>query len=380
MISGSMTSDSTTDAATAMLTIDVGAIVANYRLIADRLGTASAAAVVKADAYGLGLEQVAEPLWRSGCREYFVARLSEGVALRELLPDATVHVFDGVTPGSADQFVQHRLVPVINSLPQLERWRAEAGRLATPLPTVIHVDTGMLRLGLDEDEYAALVDRPELLDGLTVTTVASHLASADEAASEQPEQQLERFRRVRRGLPMGRASLANSAGVFRHSDFHFDLARPGYALYGGHPQPDRGPNPMHPVVTLEAPVLQVRRGQPGETVGYGAGHRLDRPSVLATIGVGYADGFLRSGSGRGSMAVGEHRAPVVGRISMDLVTIDITELPADLVTEGTWVEVIGPQRTIDEVAADAGTIGYEILTSLGARYRRQYVGSTADEA
>ncbi len=369
-----------TNVPTARLTIDVDAVAANHRLVAGRVGAATVAAVVKADAYGLGLARIAASLWRSGCREYFVARPAEGVALRELLPDATIHVFDGVTPGSAGDYVRHRLVPVINSLSQLERWRTEAGRLDTTLPTVIHVDTGMLRLGLDDDEFATLAERPELLDGLTVTGVASHLAAADEATSRQPEHQLERFQRVRRALPMGRASLANSAGIFRHPDFHFDLVRPGYALYGGHPEPGAGPNPMRPVVTVEAPVLQVRRGRPGEAVGYGASHRLDRPSVLATIGVGYADGFLRSGSGRGSVAVGEHHAPIVGRISMDLVTIDITELPSGLVEEGTWVEVIGPRRTIDEVAADAGTIGYEMLTSLGARYRRRYVGSTIDEA
>lgn len=368
-------------APTALLTIDVDAVVANHGLIADRVGPgATAAAVVKADAYGLGLARVAGPLWRSGCREYFVARLDEGLALRDLLPEATIHVFDGVTPGSAAEFARHDLVPVINSLTQLERWRSEAERLGVTLATVIHVDTGMLRLGLADDEFTTLVERPGLLDGLTVTTVASHLASADEADSEQPERQLERFSQVRKALPVGRASLANSAGVFRHPDYHFDLVRPGYALYGGHPQPDAGPNPMQPVVSLDAPVLQVRRGEPGETVGYGASHTLDRPSVLATIGVGYADGFLRAGSGRSAVAVGGHLAPILGRISMDLITVDVTDLPGDAVEEGTWVEVIGPNRTIDEVAADAGTIGYEILTALGARYRRRYVDSSLDES
>ncbi|MDH3300584.1 MAG: alanine racemase [Acidimicrobiia bacterium] len=369
-----------TESSTAKLTIDVDAVVANHRLIADRVGpNATAAAVVKADAYGLGVARIARRLWRSGCREFFVARLDEGLALREQLSEATIHVFDGVTPGSAAEFARSDLVPVINSLPQLERWRSEAKRLGDTLPTVIHVDTGMLRLGLDNGEFTRLVERPELLDGLTVTTVASHVASADEADSEQPEQQLERFTWVRKGLPMGRASLANSAGVFRHADYHFDLVRPGYALYGGHPQPDTGPNPMQPVVTLDAPVLQLRRGEAGETVGYGASHTLDRPSLLATIGIGYADGFLRAGSGRGAVAIGEHLAPILGRISMDLITVDVTDLPADSVGEGAWVEVIGPHRPIDDVAADAGTIGYEILTALGGRYRRRYVDSSLDE-
>ena len=367
-----------TPTSTARLTVDVDAIVANYALVAERMAPGEAAAVVKADAYGLGLDVIAGPLWRSGCRRFFVARVGEGVDLRRRLPDATIHVFDGVTGGSKADFVEHRLVPVVNSLPQLERWRTEAHRIGNALPTVVHVDTGMLRLGMDDAELAELTARPELLDGLTITGVASHLASADEAASEQPERQLERFRAVRRALPMGWASLANSAGIFRHTDFHFDLARPGYALYGGHPRPDTGLNPMRPVVTLEAPILQVRRGDVGETVGYGATHRLDRPSRLATIAVGYADGFLRAGSDRGAVVVAGHRAPIVGRISMDLTTVDVTDLPPDHVREGTYVEVIGPGRPIDEVAADAGTIGYEILTSLGSRYRRNHVGECLD--
>lgn len=376
-----MTEIPTTASQTATLTIDVDAIVANHGLIAERVGPgATAAAVVKADAYGLGLARIAGPLWRSGCREYFVARLDEGIVLREWLQEATIHVFDGVTSGTAREFAEYGLIPVVNSLPQIERWQAEARRLGQALPTVIHVDTGMLRLGLDDDEFTTLLDRPDLLNGLDVTIVASHLASADEAVSEQPEHQLRRFALLRKALPMGRASLANSAGVFRHADFHFDLVRPGYALYGGHPQPETGPNPMRPVVTLGAPVLQLRRGERGETVGYGASHRLERPSLLATVAIGYADGFLRSGSGRGAVAIGGHRAPIVGRISMDLITVDVTDLPRGLVTEGTRVEVIGRHRPIDEVAADAGTIGYEILTSLGARYRRHYAGSSLDES
>ena len=366
----------TTPAAT--LTIDVDAVVANHRIVADRVAPSTTAAVVKADAYGLGLQHLAAPLRRSGCREFFVARLEEGIELRDLLDDAVIHVFDGVTPGSAPDLVRHDLVPVVNSLAQLERWRTEATRLDRALPTVLHVDTGMLRLGIDDGELATLVDRPDLLDGLNVTTVASHLASADEAAGDQSERQLQRFRTARKLLPMGRASLANSAGVFRHPDFHFDLARPGYALYGGHPQPDRGPNPMRPVVTLEAPVLQVRPGVPGETVGYGATHVVDRPSLLATIGLGYADGFLRSGSGRGRLVIAGRDVPIVGRISMDLTTIDVTDLPDGAVREGDRVEVIGATRTIDDVAADAGTIGYEVLTSLGRRYRRRYRGSAPE--
>ncbi len=369
----------TIETSAARLTIDVDAIVANHRLVSQHVGpSVTASAVVKADAYGLGLDRIAGALWRSGCRDYFVARVDEAVALRTWLPEATIHVFDGVASGTAAEIAGQRLIPVINSLPQLARWRRQASVAGSALPTVVHVDTGMSRLGLDEAEFAGLVERPDLLDGLTVTMVASHLASADEAASGQAERQLKRFRQVRTLLPVGRASLANSAGVFRHRDFHFDQVRPGYALYGGHPQPDRGPNPMHPVVTLEAPVLQVRRAAVGDTVGYGASHRIERPSLLATVAVGYADGFLRSASGRGAVVIEGRLAPIVGRVSMDVITVDVTDHPDGAVSEGTWVEVIGRHRPIDDVAADAQTIGYEILTALGARYRRRYVGSSLD--
>lgn len=359
-----------------MLTVDLTALADNYRELCRVAGSSEVAGVVKADAYGLGLAPVVTTLRQSGCRVFFVAKLDEGLALRAQLPDVDVHVFDGLTPGGEDEFVAHRLIPVINSLDQLQRWQrvATASGGSDPLPTVVHVDTGMLRLGLTLADAATLAEEPHRREGLDVQMVMSHLASADEPGSDQSERQLSAFRNVRAMVPHGRASLANSAGVYRSPAFHFDLVRPGYALYGGHPQPHQGHgNPMKPVVTIEAPVLQIRSAQPGETVGYGASHRFDQPARLATIGVGYADGFLRSGSNRGAFVLDGQSLPVVGRVSMDLVTVDITACGCDI-EEGAMVEVIGPDRTIDAVAAAAGTIGYEVLTSLGNRYRRRYLG------
>lgn len=357
----------------ARLVIDVDAVVANYSILRHQLGGAECAAVVKADCYGLGQSPIVDRLWQADCRHFFVARVEEGIALRGLLSEAAIYVFDGVPNGVEGDLVRHRLTPVLNSLSQVDRWRHHSLQGQRPLPAVLHADTGMLRLGLTPSEVKALDQDPDRLVGIDVELVMSHLATADEGPSPQSDRQLARFDGIRRRLPMGRASLANSAGVFRGPRFHFDVARPGYALYGGHPAPGDGPNPMQPVVRLEAPILQVRSADAAETVGYGATFTVAEPMTLATLGIGYADGFLRSGSNRGSVVIGGYPAPIVGRISMDLTTVDVSGVPEHLAVEGGWAEVIGSHRTIDMVADDAGTIGYEILTSLGSRYRRRYL-------
>ncbi len=365
---------------TPTLIVDLANLVANYRRIRAELSTRSeAAAVVKADCFGLGLGPVVEALSGAGCRTFFVARLDEALAVRALVPEARVVVFDGVLPGQEADLVAHDIVPVVNTLGQLDRWQRWVERQRQPLATALHVDTGMTRLGLDRDEWSRLSTDPHLLEGLRLELVLSHLASADEADTEQNELQLKRFLAVRRSLPDVPASLANSAGVFLGPDYHFDLVRPGFALYGGHPQPERlVANPMLPVVTLEAPIVQIRRAEPGDTVGYGASHRVDRASVIATVGLGYADGFLRSASNRSSVVIAGASAPIVGRVSMDLITVDVTDLEPSTLYEGAPVEVIGPSRTVDAVAADAGTIGYEVLTSLGHRFARRYRPATPE--
>ncbi len=355
-------------------TIDLAAIAANYRRVLDELAGVPAAGVVKADGYGLGASPVGQTLWDEGCRRFFVARVDEGIELRATLPDAEINVFDGLLPGTESELIENNLVPVLNSLDQIGRWRTAATESGRPLPASIHLDSGMCRLGLPPAEAAVLAAEQTRLDRFEIRLVISHLASADDANSSQSEEQLDFFRRFRTALPLGTASLANSAGVFRGDRFHLGLARPGIALYGGSPFGDLSrPNPMVSAVTVEAPVVQVRSVEPGQTVGYGASYHVDRPGRLATVPVGYADGFLRSASGTGQVAVGGKLVPIVGRVSMDLITIDVTGIEERLIVPGSPVELIGPNCPIDHVAERAGTISYEVLTSLGRRYERRYL-------
>lgn len=352
------------------LTVRLDAVAANYHHVGATAQGAAVGAAVKADAYGLGLAPVATRLWQEGCRQFFVANVDEGIELRSLLPDAAIGVFNGAMAGTEDELVAHDLVPLVISGEQLDRWRAVAERHRIPLPVGLHVDTGMNRTGMSAADVDALTSNPTALDGLSVRHVLSHLASADEPGSPQPEAQLVRFRDARSRLPGGVASLANSAGVFRHPDFHFDLVRPGIALYGGSPV-SGGPSPMRQTVVLEAPILQLRDVNPGDRVGYGATYEVSTPERHAVVPVGYADGYLRSASNRGVVSVGGEARPIVGRVSMDLIVIDVTGLA---VGEGDLVELIGDHCPIDDVAAAAGTISYEILTSIGSRYERVYEG------
>ena len=360
----------------AVLTVDLAALQANYRLISSRLTSgATASAVVKADAYGIGIGPAATALWAAGARDFFVAHADEGVTLRRHLADARIHVLNGAHAGAEDAFREHGLIPALNCLDDATRWRAFCAKAGQPLPCVLHVDTGMCRLGLDRREYARVAADPSLLDGLDIQTVMSHLASADEDSPQNAEQ-LALFRDARARLPMGRASFANSSGVFLGPDYHFDLARPGVALYGVNPTPGC-PNPMAQVVRLKAKILQVRDVDSTETVGYGATHRIAGPSRIATLPVGYADGYLRSLGNRATAYIGDYEAPLVGRVSMDLITIDVTTVPEAQCRPGMTVDLIGPRHTVDDLAAQAGTIGYEILTSLGRRYHRVYAGGAA---
>lgn len=360
------------DRAGAVLTVDLGAIVRNWRALGERLKPgASCAAVVKADAYGLGMADVAPALAAAGCRRFFVAQLDEGIALRGLLPAAEIAVLGGVLPGTVGEFRAHRLAPVLNDLGQLESWRIGGGGE----PAILHVDTGMSRLGLSPGELATLAGERHRLDGVRLAAVMSHLACADEENALNREQ-LERFRRALAALPPAPASFANSAGIFLGPEFHFDIARPGIALYGGNPLPGH-PNPMLQVVRLQGKILQVREIDRGETVGYGATHTATRPTRIATVGVGYADGWLRALGNRGGAVVAGRQVPLVGRVSMDLITLDVTGIEPALARPGSFVDLLGDGRTVDEVAAEAGTIAYEILTSLGHRYHRVHLAAPA---
>lgn len=354
----------------AVLTIDLGAVVANWRRLRDRVAPAACAAVVKADAYGLGAARVAPVLAAAGCRHFFVAQIDEALALRPLLPiTAEIAVLGGLLPGTEPLFRAHRLIPVLNHLGEIARWQAFAGTRDRALPALIHLDTGMNRLGLGPGEVDILAASPGRLKGIDVRYWMSHLACADEAGHPMTPAQRDRFGAARARLPAAGACLANSSGIFRGAEYHGDLVRPGCALYGVNPTPEAD-NPMLPTVRLHGRVLQVRAVDSPQTVGYGATHRMDGRGRIATIAVGYADGYLRSLSARGHVFLDGMAAPVVGRVSMDLITADVTGLPEAAVRPGMLAELIGPHRPVDDVAREAGTIGYEILTGLGPRYHR----------
>jgi len=351
--------------------IDLGALAANWQMLRDRSQGATCAGMVKANAYGLGVRRVAPALWKAGCRNFFTANMDGAVMLRALVPKARVHVLNGLFEGGEDDMAANGVIPVLNDLGQIERWSSFARKKERRLPAAIHIDTGMNRLGLPPYEVEELAGKPELLDSLDVAHVMSHLACADEAGHPLNREQLDRFNRLRATLPELPASLANSSGIFLGRDYHFDMVRPGYAVYGGNPTPGAA-NPMAPVVTLRARIIQVRNVAPGETVGYGGHFTAQKATRVATIPVGYADGYLRSLSGCGSARIGNIEIPVIGRVSMDLVTLDISAVPDDKAGVGTWVELIWGSKMLDELAARAGTIGYELLTALGGRYPRVY--------
>lgn len=363
-------------AAWGILTIDLGALIANYRLIAARVAPARTAAVVKADGYGLGAAAVAGALAAAGCRDFFVALLDEALDLEPLLPpDARLYVLNGLPAGSEALCAGAGIVPILNSLDQARRWRATAAALGRPLPAPIQVDSGMSRLGLPADAVVVLAGEAGFFDDVPLTFVMSHLACADETGTLANEDQRRRFDTLAKLLPPAPRSFANSGGCFLDDAFHGDLVRPGISLYGGAPLP--GANPMAAVVALAARVVQLRDVPAGQGVGYGLTFVAPTPRRLATIGVGYADGWLRSLSNRGAAWFGGVRLPIAGRVSMDSIILDVTDLPEGALHEGDLVELIGPHQSIDAVAADAGTIAYEVLTSLGRRYARHYVGGPA---
>ncbi|UIN36904.1 alanine racemase [Methylobacterium oryzae] len=366
-------SEPSSDTASAVLTVDLAAIVTNYDLLRRQVGGAGCAAVVKADAYGLGADRVAPALARAGCRTFFVAQVEEGVALRGILgPDVEIAILNGTTPGSEGACVAHGLVPVLNTDVQRRAWIALSGRLDRRLPAILQVDTGMARFGFASNEFDRLLEDPSSLDGIELRLVMSHLACADEPGSPANNAQRQAFDRVRRRLPGVPASLAASSGIFLGPDFHYDLVRPGAALYGIAPQAGR-PNPMRPVVTLRARVLQVRTVPAGTRVGYGHAELVRRESRLATVAIGYADGFFRSSSGAGEAWSDGCRLPLVGRVSMDSIILDATDAPPDAVRSGSLVDLFGPDRDVDAVASAAGTIGYEVLTGLGRRFHRTFL-------
>lgn len=352
------------------MVVDLAALVANYRALADLQPASRIAGVVKADAYGLGARSVAAALYNAGCREFFVAHLVEALDLRPTLPgDTRVLVLNGLAPGAEPAAADASVVPVLNSLDQVSRWAAEAGRRRVSLPAALQVDSGMTRLGLSDGEVAAIASDDRLLAAIDLILVMSHLACADEPGSAANADQFARFRALSGRLPATPKGLANSGGAFLEG-FGLDLVRPGLAIYGVHPV-DGAQGPLRPVVSLSAPVVQLRDVPAGTGVGYGLSHTTAAPRRLATVAVGYADGWPRSLSDRGSVYCGAQRAPVVGRVSMDSIVIDVTDVPAEAVQPGAMVELLGSHQSLAGVAHDAGTIPYDILTGLGRRFARR---------
>jgi alanine racemase len=366
------------DRAGAVLTIDLDAIVANWRLLKERVGPGvRTAAVVKADAYGLGAVQVAPALASAGCMRFYVANLDEGLALRRVLPRAEIHVFTGPFAGTERDFVAERLVPVLNSLQQIASWADAAKAFGRRLPAAVHVDTGLSRLGLSAAEVQSFAGDADARDALDLTLLLSHLAIAEEPGHPLNRDQLARFTAARALFPELEASLAASAGIFLGPAWHADWVRPGAALYGVNPTPNT-PNPMAQAIQLQGRIVQVRDIDAGETVGYGATWRAPARTRLAVVAAGYADGLLRSLSNRGSAMVGEIRVPLVGRVSMDLMVFDVGALPEGAARPGGFVTLIGAGNTVDQVGTAAGTNGYEILTGLGRRYHRIWRGGQAE--
>lgn len=362
-------------------TIDLNAVQANYtRIKAELKSGAECAAVVKTNAYGLGLEQVAPALDVAGCRSFFVATVEEGTALRTLLPDATIYVFHGPAAGEEKDFRVASLVPVLNEPGQVERW-AKANRDAgdPPMPAMLHVDTGMNRLGLSLKESEALAGKTDLLEAVHARSVMSHFACSNTPGHSLNRLQCERFARVRELFPNRRYSLANSGGVFSCSTHHFDLVRPGAALYGLNPLPER-PNVMQTVVSLSAQVVQLRTLSKAESVGYGATWCAPAGTKVAIIALGYADGIVRSAGNHARVWAAGKLVPVVGTVTMDLTILDVTAIPESQLKSGDRVEVFGHGHCIDAFAIESGTIGYELLTRLGSRVKRHYLPAKASAA
>ncbi|MCF1503533.1 alanine racemase [Afifella sp. H1R] len=358
------------------LTIDLNALVGNWRRLKDLVAPAECAGVVKADAYGTGIAMTGPALFAAGCRTFFVAVPEEGAALRAALAaydpseTAAIYVLAGFFAEAAELYREARLSPVLGHFGELQSWRKWPGRDKAAL----HVDTGMNRLGLSLADTEALAEAGG--PGPGIDLMISHLACADEPEKPLNERQRERFAHAKALLRLPRASLANSAGIHMGRAYHHELCRPGIALYGGASHPEAVSDP---VVTAEARILQVRTGHPGETVGYGALETLRRTTRIAILSAGYADGYLRA-AGSSDMASGAlvsiagHLAPLLGRISMDLISVDVTDIPEGLALPGKTAELFGPNVDIDAVARHAGTISYELLTNLSRRAHRRYIG------
>lgn len=362
--------------ATGVITVDLAAVVGNWRSLAARVAPAQCGAVVKADAYGLGAQRVIPALAKAGCMTFFIATPAEAERARALAPKATIYALDGLL-GDGAPFAALGVTPVLSTLDEVAAWSALAGQHGKRLSAALHIDSGLNRLGLPSRDVRRLSSEPALLSGIDIVLVMSHLASADNPADKKNRDQLLAFETLSALFPRVPRSLAASDGLMLGPAYHFDLVRPGYALYGGQAS-QSNPAPVKPAVTVAARVLSVCDVAPGETVGYSATWRATRPSRIATIAAGYADGIPRSASGPdgrpgGHVLVAGALAPIVGRVSMDLITVDVTDIATGAVKAGDYAKLIGDGLSIEDAGYSASTIGYEILTRLGPRFARLYL-------
>jgi alanine racemase len=356
--------------ANGFVSIDLDAVVENWRLLRRRVGPGCVvAAAVKADGYGMGAVPVARALAAAGCHWFFVHSLDEALELDSVLAAGPDRIKIAVLSGPADAMAGHpALVPVVNDLGQLALWRAAApsGEL------ILHLDTGLSRLGMPAEEAVRLAAEPERLDGLKLSLIMSHLACPDTPDHPLNARQLADFITLAAPLPRAARSLAASFGIFLGADYQLDMVRPGAALYGVNPTPSL-PNPMRQVVGVKARILQVREIDAGRAVGYGAAWTADRPCRIAVLGVGYADGVLRGAGNRASVFIGPQEIPVIGRISMDLITVDVSAVPPHQAQPGGFVDILGPHYGVDDLGRDSATIGYEVLTRVSRRLPRRYL-------
>jgi len=355
------------------LEINIDSIIHNYQLINNKVGNTECAAVLKADAYGMGASVVAKALDKVGCSTFFVATIDEGIELRACFSknENQIAVLSGLLEGSEDIFYSNKLTPVLNDTEQIKKWAIYNKQKKISAPSILHIDTGMNRLGLTINELYDIIKNPTELKELHVEWIMSHLACGDQPRDIMNEKQLSVFLNAKKEFPNVKASLANSAGVFLGQSYHLDMVRPGIALYGS----GSGSIPSKPlkqVIKLYSRILQIRTLSTGASVGYGASYRVSEATRVATVGLGYADGYLRSLSNCSWVFFNGLRLPVIGRISMDYITIDITQIASEKIKTGDFIEIIGDKFTLDDLATVANTVPHELLTRLGTRHHRIY--------
>ncbi|MFP4098056.1 MAG: alanine racemase [Alphaproteobacteria bacterium] len=360
-----------------VLTINLGALARNYKKLESLSSShCETACSIKADAYGLGAENCAPALYQAGARSFFVATIEEALVVRKKLPaEAAIYTLCGLSPYKEQTplYTSYNITPVINSLEELAQAR-EMGAINAAL----HIDTGMNRLGLGKKDIQTLCHDPSLPGKVNISLIISHFIASEESRQASNKEQLTQFKdmsdRISALYPDAKRSLSNTGGAFLGQEYHFDMIRAGLGLYGAHPSDSQKKNPMEPVIKLSAPILQIRTAKKGETAGYNGTYTFKKDTSLAIISCGYADGLLRSLSNQGTLYWKGYALPVRGRISMDLTICDLSAVPQnEYPKRGDRVEVIGQYQSVDALAKDARTIPYEIMTSLGARYKRIYV-------